>query len=105
MSMTAPAVPLEVKSFDGEVVGSETLSLKVADPEVAKGLVHRYVVKVRRDLRQVKSSYCISDLQECRLFCRGVLIRRLGRKYEVVGENHFHRKAEVLQDVEVIDHR
>lgn len=53
MSMIAPPVPLEVKGFEGEVVGTEMLSLKVADPETAKGLVHRYLVKVRRDMRKV----------------------------------------------------
>eukprot|EP00210_Caulerpa_lentillifera_P000890 g861.t1 len=56
MSMVAPAAPLEVKNFEGETIGSESLSLKVADPEVAKGLVHRYVVKVRRDMRKGNAS-------------------------------------------------
>ena len=56
MSIVAPPVPLEIKGFEGEVVGNDSLSLKVADPETAKGLVHRYVVKVRRDMRKVNNS-------------------------------------------------
>ena len=55
MSIVAPPVPLEIKGFEGEVVGTDSLSLKVADPETAKGLVHRYVVKVRRDMRKAKN--------------------------------------------------
>jgi len=56
MSMIAPPVPLEVKGFEGDVIGKEELSLKVADPETAKGLVHRYLVKVRRDMRKGNAS-------------------------------------------------
>lgn len=53
MSMTAPPALLGVKDFDGQTIRTESSSLKVADPEVAKGLAHRYLVKVRNDMRQV----------------------------------------------------
>ena len=39
-------------SFDGASAGSATLDLKVAKPDVAKGLVHKYVVMVRQNARR-----------------------------------------------------
>eukprot|EP00471_Norrisiella_sphaerica_P005971 CAMPEP_0184487926 /NCGR_PEP_ID=MMETSP0113_2-20130426/10418_1 /TAXON_ID=91329 /ORGANISM="Norrisiella sphaerica, Strain BC52" /LENGTH=344 /DNA_ID=CAMNT_0026870363 /DNA_START=40 /DNA_END=1074 /DNA_ORIENTATION=- len=50
-SIIADPVELQVKNFDGEVVGSESLSLKVARPETAKGLVHRYLMYARNSMR------------------------------------------------------
>ena len=47
-----PAV-LEVKAFSGEATGSARLSLKVADPYTAGGLVHRNVVTIRQNARRV----------------------------------------------------
>ena len=46
---------MEVKAFSGEAVGSEQLSLKVADPYTAAGLVHRNVVTHRQNARRVRS--------------------------------------------------
>lgn len=53
MSMVAPPVEYDIIKVDGSSGGTETLSLKVAEQDKAKGLVHRYLVKVRRDMRQV----------------------------------------------------
>eukprot|EP00466_Bigelowiella_natans_P002666 jgi/Bigna1/47204/estExt_Genewise1.C_110032 len=47
----ADPVKLEVKNFDGQVVGSDDMSLKVARPETAKGLVHRYLMYARNSMR------------------------------------------------------
>lgn len=49
----APA-SLPVKSADGADAGTEQLALKVARPEAAKGLVHRYVVYVMQNKRRVR---------------------------------------------------
>lgn len=46
---------------DRPAPGPATLSLKVASPETAKGLVHRYVVAVRRGFRAV------SAVRHCRV--------------------------------------
>jgi hypothetical protein len=53
-AVAEPAV-VEVKAFSGEAVGSERLSLKVADPYTAAGLVHRTVVTHRQNARRVRS--------------------------------------------------
>lgn len=50
MSTVAAPASLEVKSLSGSAVGSEQLSLKVAE-ESARGLVHRYLVTVRQNAR------------------------------------------------------
>mmetsp|Transcript_16973 Transcript_16973/g.23750 ORF Transcript_16973/g.23750 Transcript_16973/m.23750 type:complete len:341 (-) Transcript_16973:374-1396(-) len=50
-SIMADPVKLEVKNFDGQVVGSDDMSLKVARPETAKGLVHRYLMYARNSMR------------------------------------------------------
>jgi len=50
-SIVADAVNVDVKDFDGNVVGSDSLALKVARPETAKGLVHRYLRYARNALR------------------------------------------------------
>ncbi|GMH33861.1 hypothetical protein BSKO_01695 [Bryopsis sp. KO-2023] len=52
MSVVAPPAKLDVVKVDGSAQGTETLSLRVADSDKAKGLVHRYLVKVRRDMRE-----------------------------------------------------
>jgi hypothetical protein len=59
-SVVAEPATLDVKSVDGKSAGSAALSLKVASPETANGLVHRYVVMVRQNMRQVRT--CISLL-------------------------------------------
>ena len=53
-SVVAEPASLEVKSTDGSASGSASLSLRVADAETANGLVHRYVVMVRQNMRQVR---------------------------------------------------
>ena len=40
--------------FDGENAGEAALDLKVARSEVAKGIVHKYVVMVRQNARRVR---------------------------------------------------
>jgi hypothetical protein len=52
-TVAAPA-KLDVKALDGQTIGSETLSLRVAEADKAKGLVHRYVVMVQRNARSVR---------------------------------------------------
>eukprot|EP00879_Flechtneria_rotunda_P001882 GHRR01002053.1.p1 GENE.GHRR01002053.1~~GHRR01002053.1.p1 ORF type:complete len:252 (+),score=89.44 GHRR01002053.1:84-839(+) len=53
---TAQAVSVPVKSADGSSLGEEQLALKVAKPETAKGLVHRYLVYVRQNARRGTAS-------------------------------------------------
>lgn len=43
--------------FDGSSNGEANLDLKVARNEVAKGIVHKYVVMVRQNARRVSVSY------------------------------------------------
>ena len=52
-AVTAAPASLPVKSADGADVGTEQLALKVARPETAKGLVHRYVVFTLQNRRRV----------------------------------------------------
>ena len=52
-SVVAEPASLDVKSVDGKSAGTAALSLRVADPDTSKGLVHRYVVMVRQNMRQV----------------------------------------------------
>jgi hypothetical protein len=54
-SVIAPPATLEVKTLDGAAAGTATLSLRVADDDVAKGLVHRYLVLVRQNARRVSA--------------------------------------------------
>jgi len=53
-SVAAEPASLDVKSVDGKSAGTAALSLRVADPDTSKGLVHRYVVMVRQNMRQVR---------------------------------------------------
>ncbi len=53
-SIAAP-VPLPVRTADGATSEPASLALRVAE-ESAKGLVHRYLVLVRQNARQVKSA-------------------------------------------------
>merc|ERR1712216_1009388 len=39
-------------SFEGASAGTASLDLKTASPDVAKGLVHKYVVMVRQNARR-----------------------------------------------------
>ncbi|KAK9834734.1 hypothetical protein WJX74_008797 [Apatococcus lobatus] len=50
-AITATPAPLDVKNFDGGAAGSAELSLKVAPPPTAKGLVHRYITYVLQNAR------------------------------------------------------
>lgn len=52
-SIVAEPATLDVKSVDGKSAGTAALSLRVADPDSSKGLVHRYVVMIRQNMRQV----------------------------------------------------
>lgn len=56
-SAPAPAVQLPVKGVDGSSMGTASMSLKVAQ-ESAKGLVHRYLVYVLQNQRQVRKNAC-----------------------------------------------
>lgn len=53
-AVVAEPANLDVKGLDGSSKGNISLSLKVADEDKAKGLVHRYMVTVRQNARQVK---------------------------------------------------
>lgn len=53
-SVVAEPARLDVKSVDGKSSGTAALSLRVADPDTSKGLVHRYIVMVRQNMRQVR---------------------------------------------------
>lgn len=55
-SVVAEPASLDVKSVDGKSAGTAALSLRVADPDTSKGLVHRYVVMVRQNMRQGNAS-------------------------------------------------
>lgn len=50
----AAPVDLQVKSIEGSDGGTGQLSLRVADPTKSKGLVHRHVVLIQQNARQVK---------------------------------------------------
>ena len=51
----ASPVDLQVKSIEGSDGGTGQLSLRVADPTKSKGLVHRHVVLIQQNARQVTS--------------------------------------------------
>jgi large subunit ribosomal protein L4 len=53
-SQVAAPASLEVKTLDGTAAGSASIALRVADESSAKGLVHRYLVMVRQNARQVR---------------------------------------------------
>jgi hypothetical protein len=53
---------LPVKSADGADAGTEQLALKVARPETAKGLVHRYVVYTLQNKRRVSQLGSLKQL-------------------------------------------
>ena len=53
-SQVAAPAGLEVKTLDGTAAGSASIALRVADESSAKGLVHRYLVMVRQNARQVR---------------------------------------------------
>jgi len=100
MSMTAPPAPLEVKDFDGQTIGTESLSLKVADPEVAKGLVHRYLVKVRNDMRQVQQ---FNSYPKYLQLNRAQLVLKREERSAAEAENPFLRRVAVGQEGAAID--
>lgn len=53
-AVAAKPVSVPVKTADGASAGSEELALGVAPPATAKGLVHRYLVYVQQNARQVR---------------------------------------------------
>jgi large subunit ribosomal protein L4 len=53
-SLVAEPASLSVKGLDGSSKGEQSLSLKVVEDDKAKGLVHRYIVTVRQNARQVR---------------------------------------------------
>ncbi|KAG7674223.1 hypothetical protein Ndes2526B_g03974 [Nannochloris sp. 'desiccata'] len=53
--MAEPAT-IDVKNLDGSSAGSAALSLRIADNETSKGLVHRYLVMVRQNARRGTAS-------------------------------------------------
>lgn len=53
----AAPVDLQVKSLEGSDGGTEQLSLRVAEPTKSKGLVHRHVVLIQQNARQVSPSW------------------------------------------------
>lgn len=55
-SVVAEPVALDVKTLDGAAAGTASLSLKVADSNASKGLVHRYLVMVRQNMRRGTAS-------------------------------------------------
>ena len=56
-SVIAEPVTIDVKNLDGSSAGSAALSLRVADNETSKGLVHRYLVMVRQNARRVSGLF------------------------------------------------
>ena len=56
VAVDAAAAQVEKLSFDGSKNGTAELDLKIARNEVAKGLVHKYVVMVRQNARRVSLS-------------------------------------------------
>jgi large subunit ribosomal protein L4 len=52
-SIVSEPATLDVKTLDGASSGTASLSLRVAEPDTSKGLVHRYIVMVRQNMRQV----------------------------------------------------
>lgn len=54
-SQVAEPASLPVRKLDGSEAGTASISLRVADQETANGLVHRYLVTVQRNARQVRA--------------------------------------------------
>jgi large subunit ribosomal protein L4 len=55
-AITAQPVTVPVKSADGATVAEEQVALKIAKPETANGLVHRYLVYVQTNGRRGTAS-------------------------------------------------
>lgn len=73
--VTPRAAAVSRVGFDGAKAGDADLTLRVARAEVAKGLVHKYVVMVRQNARRVSAttttiSISISNkIYICFFFC------------------------------------
>jgi large subunit ribosomal protein L4 len=52
-AVTPRAAAIDAVTFDGAKTDGATLALKTARAEVARGLVHKYVVMVRQNARRV----------------------------------------------------
>jgi hypothetical protein len=70
-AVAAKPASLPVKSADGADVGTEELALKIARPEAAKGLVHRYVVYVMQNKRRVSGGMGGQPPPACRALAAG----------------------------------
>ena len=55
-SIIAEPAQLDVKTLDGSSAGTASLALRVAEPETANGIVHRYLVMVRQNARRGTAS-------------------------------------------------
>ena len=55
-AVTPRAAAVSRVGFDGAKTGESDLTLRVARAEVAKGLVHKYVVMVRQNARRVSAT-------------------------------------------------
>jgi len=55
-AVTPRAAAVSRVGFDGAKTGDADLTLRVARAEVAKGLVHKYVVMVRQNARRVSAT-------------------------------------------------
>lgn len=68
-SVVAEPVSLDVKTLEGASAGTASIALRVADADTAKGLVHRYLVTVQQNARQVRecpdSSQPAAAAREC----------------------------------------
>lgn len=53
----ARAAAIDAVTFDGAKSAGASLELKTARAEVAKGLVHKYVVMVRQNARRVRDRF------------------------------------------------
>ena len=59
-AVTPRAAAIDAVTFDGSKTDGATLELKTARAEVARGLVHKYVVMVRQNARRVSATTTIS---------------------------------------------
>ena len=62
-AVTPRAAAVSRVGFDGAKTGDADLTLRVARAEVAKGLVHKYVVMVRQNARRVSATTTTTRLR------------------------------------------
>ena len=61
MSLKASPAELTVRNIDGGEAGKASLALQIADPAKSTGLVHRYIVTIRQNARQVQICTLVLD--------------------------------------------